>query len=300
VQNIWPPRIDLTNAGAPEVRGDVEPVSGAMGAYVHGYDVTALDDASVGEILDLVHRYKAVMLRSQPEAMTLDQYRSFGQQLGELALDPYVEPAFADHPEIMGLIRSAEDTARNFGGDWHSDGSYLPRPGGYTVLWGRKVPPVGGDTLFANLALAWESLSPEYRKMLDGRRCIHAASGSGDKIDIVRKGDYAKVNAGVLDEKRTEHAHPIRRTHPVTGESSLFVNESYSTCVEGWTEDESAGVLGFLFRFSTSPALTARLVWEPGTVLLWDNRTTAHFAIMDYGGHDREMYRLAVKGEVPV
>jgi len=301
MQNIWAVQTSVQNAEPIELVGDVEvrPVAGALGAYVSGIDVGALDEDAHTDISTLLHRYKAVMLRGQRHDLSYSDYAAFGRSLGELAVDPYVEPPIPEHPEIMGLIREADDTSYNFGGDWHSDGTYLERPGGLTVLWGRQLPPTGGDTIFSNMELAWEMLSPAFREMLDGRRCLHRATGLGDKQPITRKGDYAAVNFGA-ERDVIEHYHPIRRTHPETGTSSLFVNQAYSVGIEGCTEDESAGILKFLFDWAASPALTCRMVWEPNTILIWDNRNTVHYAVGDYGGYRREMYRLAVIGDRPV
>jgi len=296
MQNIWAVQTPAQIAD-DDWSVDVTPVAGAMGAAVRGLNLADLTPAGLDEVARLIHRYKAVMFREQPN-MSWGDYVAFGQSLGELAVDPFVEPVLVDHPEIMGLIREADSTSYNFGGDWHSDGSYLRRPGGLTVLWGRDLPPVGGDTLFANLELAWHMLSPAYREMLDGRRCLHAATGLGAKVPIVRKGDYASVNFDYQLE-RIEHYHPIKRTHPHTGAHSLFVNQAYSVMIEGCTQDESAGILKFLFDWSASPAMTARMTWEPNTIMVWDNRNTAHYAIGDYGGFRREMYRLAVIGDEP-
>ncbi len=274
----------------------VTPVAGSMGAYVDGLDIAPGSD--LDPLLRLLDDFKAVMIRDADSALTVEEYAAFGRRLGDLAVDPFVAPPFPAHPEVMGLIREADDTAYNFGGDWHSDGSYLAEPGGYTVLWAKEIPPVGGDTLFADMELAWESLSPTFREMLDGRRCAHAATGSGAKVAIARKGDYAAINFGDAPD-RIEHLHPIKRIHPRTGRPSLFVNQAYSVRIEGWSEDESAGILKFLFEHSRSPAMTARFRWTPGAILIWDNRVTTHYAIGDYGGHRREMYRLAVTGERP-
>jgi len=299
MQNIW--AIQTQAVDDPiELRGDavVQQVSGAMGAYVTGVDLAHLDDDGLADVRALLNRYKAVMLRDQG-GLDYETYVAFGRSLGELAVDPYVEPPISEHPEIMGLIREADSDHYNFGGDWHSDGTYLERPGGLTVLWGRDIPPYGGDTIFSNMELAWDMLSPAFREMLDGRRCLHSATGLGTKRPITRKGDYAAINFGAELEV-IEHFHPIRRSHPETGASSLFVNQAYSVSIEGCTEDESAGILKFLFDWAASPALTCRMVWEPNTVLIWDNRNTVHYAVGDYGGFRREMYRLAVTGEVPV
>ena len=277
----------------------VQPVSGAMGAYVDGLDITTLDDTGFAELERLLHDFKAVMLRGQPGDLSVADYVTFGRRLGELAIDPYVDPPFPEHPEVMGLVRDADSTAYNFGGDWHSDGSYLEHPGGLTVLWGKDVPTHGGDTLFADMELAWETLTPAFRDMLDGRRCLHAATGLGQKVAIRQKGDYIGLDRSA-DLERIERYHPIKRTHPVTGSHSLFVNQAYSVQIEGCSDDESAAILRFLFDHSRHPALTARMVWQPNTVLVWDNRVTTHYAIGDYGGQRREMYRLAVTGEAPI
>ena len=298
MQNIWAVQTTAQHRDAAATDLDVRPVAGALGAYVHGLDVATIDEAGLAELQSLLHTHKAVMLRGQSPDLTHAAYAAFGRRLGELAVDPYVEPPIPEHPEIMGLIREADATHYNFGGDWHSDGSYLAQPGGLTVLWGREIPPYGGDTIFSNMELAWEMLSPAFREMLDGRRCLHSATGLGTKKPITRKGDYASINFG-HELEVIEHFHPIKRTHPATGAHSLFVNQAYSRQIEGCTEDESAGILKFLFDWAASPALTCRMVWEPNTILIWDNRNTVHYAVGDYGGFRREMYRLAVTGEEP-
>ncbi len=298
MQNLWAIQTQVQNAEPVEVAADVQPVAGAMGAYVRGIDVATIDAAGLADLQTLLHRYKAVMLRGQSPDLEYGAYAAFGRALGPLAIDPYVEPPIPEHPEIMGLIREADDIRYNFGGDWHSDGSYLAQPGGLTVLWGREIPPYGGDTIFSNMELAWEMLSPTFRDMLDGRRCLHSATGLGTKKPITRKGDYAAINFG-HELEVIEHLHPIKRTHPETGAHSLFVNQAYSVQIEGCTQDESAGILKFLFDWTASPAMTCRMVWEPNTILIWDNRNTTHYAVGDYGGFRREMYRLAVTGEAP-
>ena len=295
-QPIWAIQTRSRTVDLERFSAEVRPVSGAMGAYVHGLDVRDID---IEQLSDLLHAFKAVMLRDQPSDLSIADYVAFGRTLGELAIDPYVESSFADYPEVMRIVRDAESDGYNFGGDWHSDGSYLERPGGLTVLWGKHVPSHGGDTLFADMELAWEALTPSFREMLDGRRALHAATGLGHKVEIRSKGDYVGLDRSrPLD--RIEHLHPIKRTHPETGRPALFVNQAYSVGIEGCSDDESAAILRFLFDHSCLPALTARMVWEPGTILIWDNRVTTHYAIGDYGGQHREMYRLAVTGEVPV
>lgn len=296
LQPTWAIQTETRQHDLSQFTADVQPVAGAMGAYVHGLDVADMDYDQLGRLL---HAFKAIMLRGQSNDLSIADYVGFGQQLGELAVDSYVEPPFADHPQVMGLVRDAESTAYNFGGDWHSDGSYLEQPGGLTVLWGKHVPTHGGDTLFADMELAWQTLTPVFREMLDGRRVLHAATGLGQKVAMRKKGDYLGFDRS-QDLERIEHYHPIKRTHPETGSHSLFVNQAYSVQIEGCSDDESAAILRFLFDHSRLPAMTARMVWEPDTIMVWDNRVTAHYAIGDYGGQRREMYRLAVIGEMPI
>ena len=181
LQPIWAIQTQARGVDLEQFSADVRPVAGAMGAYVHGLDVTDMD---FDQLERLLHSFKAVMLRGQPTDLSIADYVTFGRGLGELAVDPYVEPPFADHPEVMGLVRDAGADAYNFGGDWHSDGSYLERPGGLTVLWGKHVPTHGGDTLFADMELAWETLTPTFREMLDGRRALHAATRKVDPHHI--------------------------------------------------------------------------------------------------------------------
>jgi len=299
MQNIWSVQTEAPALGKLSERFDIDLVAGAMGARVGGLDVSSLDDEGVSELRGLLHQFKAVMLNDQRADLDVAAYAEFGRRLGPLATDPYVDPIFPEQPEVMGLVREANDSAYNFGGDWHSDGSYLEEPGGLTVLWSRDVPPVGGDTLFSNLELAWHMLSPTFKDMLASRRCIHAATGYGASVDAPKKGDYSPESFAP-ELQRIEAVHPIKRTHPETGAHSLYVNQAYTTQIEGCTPDESAGILKFLFDWSASPAMTARFSWQPNSILIWDNRNTAHYAIGDYGGHRREMYRLAVTGEKPV
>ena len=233
MQNIWSAQNRAQQVDLQAFDCDVKPAAGSMGAYVNGLDVSKGDNAVVGQVKQLLRTFKAVMLRGQPADLDIESFVEFGNQLGDLAVDPYVEPPFEKHPQVMGLVREADSVGYNFGGDWHSDGSYLEHPGGLTILWGADVPPYGGDTIFSNMELAWHTLSDTFREMLDGRRCLHSATGLGDKVPIVRKGDYAAVNFDAVDPNIIEHCHPIKRTHPETGAHSLFVNQAYSRQIEG-------------------------------------------------------------------
>ena len=138
MQNIWAIQTDA-QAIDDDWSVPVTPAAGAMGAYVDGIDLGALDADGLDEVRRLLHRFKAVMFRGQRPDLAWDGYVAFGRSFGDLAIDPYVEPVLPEHPEVMGLIREADATGYNFGGDWHSDGSYLEQPGGLTILWGLSL-----------------------------------------------------------------------------------------------------------------------------------------------------------------
>ena len=275
----------------------VEPVAGSMGARVRGLRLDRLSDAQFQDLQRAIHDFKAVMVLDQGE-MEWEGYVRFGERFGELAVDPFVDGGIQGFPEIMSLIKDADERGYNFGGTWHTDGSYLERPGAYTILWGREVPPFGGDTAFANLEMAYETLSDGLKQTLLGLRVLHETRGPKARTRLPRPGDYA-VSFGVEDDDTDviKALHPALRKHNHTGRTSLFINPVYCIEFEGWSEEESRGLLRHLSEHALRPAFTARMRWEPGAVMIWDNRSTMHYAIGDYYGYRRAMYRLAVKGD---
>ncbi|MCB1739136.1 MAG: TauD/TfdA family dioxygenase, partial [Gammaproteobacteria bacterium] len=200
--------------------------------------------------------------------------------------------------EILEIVKEADDRV-NFGGGWHSDFSFKTRPPAGTILQAIEVPPSGGDTLFSNQCLAYETLSAGMREMLDGLNAVHSPVRSYSHDAVARKPRLGMTV--VADDSAYErHVHPLIRVHPVTGRRSLFCNPTYTVGIEGWTEVESAPLLEQLNRHATRPELTCRVQWAPGTVTMWDNRCCQHNALNDYHGHRRHMRRATVVGEVPL
>jgi taurine dioxygenase len=189
-----------------------------------------------------------------------------------------------------------ESETVNFGGIWHSDTTYLSQPPSATMLIARTVPPHGGDTMFANQYLAYETLSPALRKMLDGLKAISSSA----KADTTKSREDRVRDSGRTDtSEEYVAAHPAVRTHPETGRKALYVNPAHTVRFDGMSEAESAPHLDFLFRHQVRAEFTYRFSWRAGSIALWDNRCTLHNPINDYQGHRRVMHRVTLKGDVP-
>ena len=183
----------------------------------------------------------------------------------------------------------------NFGGVWHSDTTYLERPPMGSMLYALEVPPQGGDTLFANQYLAYESLSAGLKRTLDGLVGVNTstkAAASKTREERMRaSGETLKVLIG---------EHPVVRTHPETGRKALYVNAGHTASFSGWSEDESRPLLEFLFAHQVRPEFTCRFRWQPGSLAFWDNRCTQHNPVNDYHGYRRVMHRVTLAGDLPV
>jgi taurine dioxygenase len=278
----------------------VEPAAGALGAEIAGVDLARLGEAEFAAIRDAFHRHGVVFFRDQ--RLTTAEHKAFSARFGPLAIMPYVKPLDGE-PEIIAVLKEAEEQRISvFGGAWHSDFSYLEEPPLGSVLYALKVPPCGGDTLWADMYAAYETLSPGLQHMLSGIRAMHSGHVYGAKnpptrtIHTSRSIEITRGNA----EADLERAQPVVRVHPATERKALFVNPIYTTRFEGMTEAESRPLLDFLYAHATRPEFTCRFRWTKGAVALWDNRCTLHYAINDYDGHRRLLHRTTIKGERPI
>jgi taurine dioxygenase len=218
--------------------------------------------------------------------------------LGGRDVTPFVDP-LEDRPYVIRVIKEPTD-ALNFANAWHSDLSYLPAPPAYTLLHAWDVPDHGGDTVWSNQYLAYETLSRGLKATLDRLGAVHSAGmayGTGGLLDQVK--DLTSMAIAPSVEAYAEHVHPAVIVHPVTGRKALYLNPVYTTRFEGWTKEESAPLLASLYRHSINENFTCRLRWSVGTLAIWDNRCTMHNALNDYAGVRREMYRTSVKGDLP-
>jgi len=272
---------------------DIRPLAGAIGAEIAGIDLSAaLDDATVAAIRRAWLDHLVIFFRGQdlPPARLL----AFARRFGTPVEYPFLQ-GLDGFPEITPVVKLEHERV-NFGGLWHSDTAYLDLPPMGTMLVAREVPPAGGDTIFANMYLAYESLSPGMRQLLDSLVAVNTSA----KADVTRTREDRLRDAARADA-RTEYAaeHPVVRTHPETGQKALYVNGGHTARFHGMTEAESAPLLDFLFAHLARPEFTCRFRWAPGSLALWDNRCVQHNPINDYHGHRRVMHRVTLEGDRP-
>ncbi len=275
---------------------EVKPIAGALGAEIEGADLSAdLSNEQFDDIHQAFLDHLVIFFRDQK--LTPEKHKEFGRRFGTLNIHPYVK-GMEGHPEIMRIVKEPEDKL-NFGGGWHSDMSFLEEPALGSILYAKDVPPYGGDTLWANQYLAYETLSDGMKKTLEGLKAVHTA-----KAEYGREGHSAQKRKGMeisnAEGEVPAFEHPVVRTHPETGRKGLYVNMAFTERFAGWTRRESRPLLDFLYEHCTQEAFTCRFRWTKGAVAFWDNRCTQHFALNDYHGHRREMERVTVNGDRPV
>jgi taurine dioxygenase len=269
----------------------IDPVAGALGAEIGGVDLTDLDDDTVGAIRAAWLEHLVLFFRHQP--LTPEEFLAFARRIGEPARYPFV-PGIDGFPEIIAVTKLPHETV-NFGGIWHSDTVYLEQPPMGTMLVAREVPPVGGDTLYANMYAAYEALSPALRELLDGLTAVNTSA----LADVSKTREDRIAESGATDATEYVAEHPVVRTHPETGRKALYVNVAHTSHFVGMTEDESRGLLRFLFQHSVRPEFTCRFRWAVGSLALWDNRCAMHHPVNDYHGHTRRMHRITLAGDTP-
>jgi taurine dioxygenase len=281
--------------GSPSLTLHISPVTGVLGAEVSGLDLSQpLDPDTVATLRVALNENHVLFFRDQ--SLTPEQQIAFGRQFGDLGTHPYVE-ASPDHPEILDVITEPDDRT-NFGGGWHSDVSFLPQPDLGSILYAVELPPVGGDTLFANQHAAYEDLSAAMRQLIDPLIAIHSA-----RLQYGGKGYSQRATA--METKEAAHAaaseveHPVVRTHPEAGRKALYVNRAFTVGIMGMTRTEGMSLLEILFRQAVAEPFTCRFRWQPGSVAMWDNRSVQHYALHDYKGHRRRMRRITLQGDNP-
>lgn len=275
-------------------RFEIRPATGALGADIVGVDLGTAsdDDALIAELKSALLNHLVLFFRDQ--SLSPAQQIAFGRRFGDLHLNQTVKHDNA-FPEVMAVIQRA-DEAYNFAGNWHSDVSYEELPPMGTILHALQIPECGGDTLFANMYLAYETLSPEMKSRLDGLEAVHSVEDSF--AEFARK--HPELADTESDDKAPSTAtHPVVRTHPETGHKALYVNEQFTSHIVGMDVEESRRLIDELTRHATKPDFTCRFRWTPGAVAFWDNRCTQHYASNDYPGRARTMHRVTIEGDRP-
>jgi len=274
----------------------IEPLAGALGAEVRGIDLRGIGEREWKDLHDAFLKYLVLVFRDQK--FEPDDLMRFGGRFGEPCFYPFVS-GIEGYPYIFEVVKEEAETV-NFGGNWHSDTTYLEQPPLATLLYALETPSHGGDTLFSNTYAAYEALSEGMRALLDnlvgvnsaslkitgGRRKMHSTIGGMKVHDTEKAEEY-------------ESEHPVVRTHPQTGRKALYLSRSHTIRFRDMTEQESRPLIDFLQAHQTRPEFTCRVRWRPGTLTVWDNRCTQHCAVNDYHGQRRRMRRLTVGAETP-
>ena len=273
---------------------DIKLLSGALGAEISGMNLKDTSLKNFEIINNLLLEHKVIFFRRQN--ITPEEQLTLASRFGPIEQHAYVK-GLDDYPEIVRIIKKP-DEKNQWGENWHSDVSYNVKPTKAVILKSIKIPPVGGDTMFANMELAWETLDESIKEKIKNKKAIHSSLGAKFFIE-----DYKAMESnGNYDEYSNEH--PIVRTHPETRKKILFVNWTYTKKIIGMDKKESDEILNEIFKHQARLDFTCRFQWTENAVAIWDNRSVQHYAIADFFpgrglGHERIMDRIAVQGDKP-
>ena len=296
------------NAPAKNRHIAVKPLAAAMGAEICGVNLAALSADQFAEIRAALFRHKMIYFRDQ--TITHRDQEAFSLRFGDFAEDAYTK-GVPGHPAVQPLIKEKDQKIGVvFGAGWHTDSAFLPEPPAISMLYSVEIPPYGGDTIWANGVLAYATLSDTMKRILAPLK-VHMSMANvlaaaqkyqaPDETPIGRVAatkDMNQLPPEILRKVKGSF-HPLVRTHPATGEKSLYCDETYACGIEGLSDAEAEPLLKFLAAHITQPAFTCRLRWEPKMYVCWDNRICVHQAFNDYDDFRRELYRTTIAGERP-
>ncbi len=270
----------------------LSPMTPTIGAEVSGVDLARpLAPETVAAIRAALLDWKVLFFRDQ--AIDTDQHLAFGRYFGGLEVHPFA-PQKPGYPEVLALTHDRERRGKE--NTWHSDVTWREKPSLGSILRALELPQVGGDTLFADMAAAYEGLSESVKDQIDGKVALH---------------DFAHFRIGLRRAGKTEEEieafnraypsveHPIVRTHPETGAKAIYVNAAFTQHIVGMEKSESDALLAHLYRQAAIPEYQCRFRWEPGSIAFWDNRSSQHYAVSDYWPNVRRMERVTIIGDRP-
>jgi len=277
----------------------VNKIAGSLGAEVIGVDRSLdVSDEVIAEIRAALLDNLVIAIRGLN--ITPDQQLAFARRWGDIHLHPFMQ-GMEGYPEILAIIKRPTDT-KNFGGSWHTDQMFAPNPAMGTMLYAKEVPSAGGDTIFTNQYLAYESLSDGMKAVADRLHTVCVGDNFKSADGASRKVRYARQMADMKVKDpgnvQTTSVHPLVRTHPETGRKALYIG-GHVQHFDGMTDEESQPLIDFFMRHSIRPEFTCRVRWETGTLTFWDNRCTQHFAVNDYPAETRIMHRITICGDQP-
>ena len=271
---------------------DIEPIGANLGAEIHGLDLTRpVDRATVKALEEALVTFKVIYARNQH--ITTAQHLAFGRQFGDLEIHPFRPEG--ESPEIM-VLNNHKDNPVLSTDVWHSDTTFRECPTKYSILRCLIIPPTGGDTIWADMCAAYDGLSDPMKDMIKNLSAVHDFKNFRA---LFSRNDADQKQLREMERRYPNPSHPVVRTHPVTGKKALFVNSQFTVRLNGFSIDESDALLRLLYAQAHIPEYQFRLRWKPGTIALWDNPSTQHYAANDYYPKRRRMERVAVVGDRP-
>jgi len=269
---------------------EIRRLTNGCGAEVLGVDLNAMSNRQWAEVQQAFVEHGVIFFRDQ--TLTPEQHLAFARRWGPIDVNRFFKPV-EGYPEIAE-VRKEPEQKTNTGNLWHTDHSYDRIPAMGSILVAREVPAQGGDTLFANMYLAFETLSPGLQRTLERMNAVHGAAHvfgierAADPERATRYGNPEKVGKPVV--------HPVVIRHPLSGRKALYVNADFTLHFEGWSAEDSRPLLEHLYAHAVRPEFTCRFRWQNRSVAFWDNRATWHYAANDYHGERRLMHRVTVGG----
>jgi taurine dioxygenase len=284
---------------------DVTPIAGALGAEIRGIDLSEpLSNSVFGQIHKAFLDHLVIFLPDQklsPERL-VNFSKNFGEPVITKFEPPFSTPPVKGFPEIYQLIKEPDSTDANIGGFWHADVTHRECPNLAAVAYAVEAPAYGGDTMYSNLYLAYDALSDGMKELLSELDAVHIStmpnshglrSASVSRTRSTRPGEVTRETVD-LEKKTIENVHPVIRRHPDTGRKSIYINRGFTSHFVGMTVQESLPLLEFLWAHMERPEFTCRYGLSTGTVVVWDNRCTTHYALNDYFGQKRVLHRVSI------
>ena len=265
--------------------------TGAVGAEVTGIELARASEDELAQLRAAFAEHSVLFFHDQE--LSPEQHVEFAERWGSININRFFTPV-DNHPKIAE-VRKEPEQKFNIGGGWHTDHTYDQIPALGSILYALEVPPVGGDTLFASTCAAYDALSDGLKTTLAGLRAVHS-SRHAFGANANRPQELAD-RLGNETAATQDAVHPVVITHPLSGRKSLYVNPAFTLHFEGWTPEESAPLLRYLYDLVGRPEHSYRFKWQAGSLAFWDNRATWHWAINDYHGHSRLMHRITLEGE---
>jgi len=267
------------------------PSTGPFGVEFYDVDVNQMSDVELDGVAVAQNMHGVVFIRDQD--LDCEQHIAFAQRWGKIVTNRFFERV-EEYPQIA-IVRKEPKHRTVVGENWHTDHSYDAEPARGSILYAREVPTTGGDTLFANMYMAYEALSKGLKTALEHLSAVHSSAHvfSTEAIQT-NEHDDDRFHSGERAVQRS--THPVVIRHPISGRKALYVNPEFTTHFQGWTEQESQPLLGYLYQHSTQERFVTRFHWSPGTMAFWDNRAVMHKAINDYPNECRLMHRITLAG----